>query len=559
MKTLNVHVGELARDDRGAFKIGPFGSSLKKSELVSSGIPVAGIENVLPNEFVKGFRRFVASRKFNELSDYEIRPGDVLVTTMGTIGRAAVAPSDIGRAIIDSHLFRMRVETNRVYPQFLCYALNSELVISQLKRMARGAIMEGLNTSILKECVIPLPELPEQKRIAALLKKTDWMRRTRRYARRLGDTFLQSVFLEMFGELRLNPMGWDRLLIDDVLIWSQYGTSQKSNAERRGYPVLGMGNITTQGRIDLSSLGFVDLTADEFKKLKLESGDIIFNRTNSTELVGKTACWRLDIDAVIASYLVKLRLNLNVVPEFFAALLNSAYFKKLFQDRCKKAVGQSNISPTLLREFSIYVPPLPLQEKFADIVRRFERLRAQQREAERQAEHLFQTLLHRAFGELVSVLPERLDHSRKIFSAEDYFGQLIPALVSAVRELPLEKLNATVALLFIPRVLKPMIESSGDAAARQHFERFNQPLTEAAFRSMLTLLVKNRVIRFDPKDPKITLQIDNETHPPVDPIVADDARYLAAITLTFPEAAAEKARNLLPAVARKELVRNLPS
>jgi type I restriction enzyme, S subunit len=83
-----VHIGELAQNDRGAFKIGPFGSSLKKSELVSSGIPIAGIENVLPNEFVKGFRRFITRKKFEELSDYEMEPGDVLVTTMGTIGES---------------------------------------------------------------------------------------------------------------------------------------------------------------------------------------------------------------------------------------------------------------------------------------------------------------------------------------------------------------------------------------------------------------------------------------------------------------------------------------
>src|SRR2546422_953910 len=120
-----VKIGSLASSESGAFKIGPFGSSLKKSELVNVGIPVAGIENVLPNHFERGFRRFITRTKFDELSDYEIRGGDVLVTTMGTIGRAAVAPPDIGRAIIDSHLFRMRFDTARVHPQYLCHALNS--------------------------------------------------------------------------------------------------------------------------------------------------------------------------------------------------------------------------------------------------------------------------------------------------------------------------------------------------------------------------------------------------------------------------------------------------
>ncbi len=198
MRTYTVHVGELALDDRGAFKIGPFGSSLKKSELVGSGIPVVGIENVLPNDFVKGFRRFITIQKFEELSDYEILAGDVLVTTMGTIGRAAVVPADLGRAIFDSHLFRMRVDTNRVYPPYLCYAINSDLVALQLNRMARGAIMEGLNTTILRDCEIPLPGLPEQRRIARLLRQVQhyqWVHQEAlRQSEHLFDTLLHQVF-----------------------------------------------------------------------------------------------------------------------------------------------------------------------------------------------------------------------------------------------------------------------------------------------------------------------------------------------------------------------------
>ncbi len=172
MSGRTVKIGDLALNERGAFKIGPFGSSLKKSELVETGVPVVGIENVLPNRFEKGFRRFVAPAKFEELSDYEIAQNDVLVTTMGTIGRAAVVPPGLGRAIFDSHLFRMRVDTERVFPPYLCYALNSNVVDVQLQKMARGAIMQGLNTTILRECEIPLPNVPEQKQIARLLELT---------------------------------------------------------------------------------------------------------------------------------------------------------------------------------------------------------------------------------------------------------------------------------------------------------------------------------------------------------------------------------------------------
>ena len=100
---------------------------------------------------------------------------------------------------------------------------------------------------------------------------------------------------------------------------------------------------------------------------------------------------------VLASYLVKLKKQEIALPEYFAGLLNTGYYKRLFQQRCKKAVGQSNISPTLLREFPVLIPPESVQRRFVRIVHESNRLRTQQLEAERQAEHLFQTLLHQAF------------------------------------------------------------------------------------------------------------------------------------------------------------------
>jgi type I restriction enzyme S subunit len=267
-----------------------------------------------------------------------------------------------------------------------------------VSKFINGSTRPKLTKGNAENIRIPLPSLSKQRRLAQLLGKADHLRLMRRYALQMCDEIMPSAFLTMFGDPSTNPKRWDQETIDDVLQSSQYGTSQKSTQDSKGYPILGMTNITEDGRIILSPLSFVDLPAETFKLLKLQSGDIIFNRTNSTELVGKTACWRLNMDAVIASYLVRLQLKPHILPEFFVALLNTKYFKVLFQERCKKAVGQSNISPTLLREFRIYVPPMKLQQEFADLFARHEELRATHIEALRQADHLFQSLLQKAFA-----------------------------------------------------------------------------------------------------------------------------------------------------------------
>jgi len=338
------------------------------------------------------YQHSISEETRQELGARAFPPGTIVFPKIG----AAIATNKkrilTKPSCVDNNVMAV-IPSESISGTFLYYLF----VVTNLSGFASTGNPPSIRKSTIEAWKISLPPLPEQQRIAAILAKADRLRRLRRTARDVSDTYLQSVFLEMFGDPVSNPMGWARATVGDVVAVSQYGTSKKSNSEQRGYPVLGMGNITYLGRIDLTSLSYVELSEEEFEALRLVPGDIIFNRTNSTELVGKTAQWNCKFDAVLASYLVKLKLKKKVLPDYFTALLNTRYYKRLFQERCKKAVGQSNISPTLLKEFPMLVPPLPLQQEFAKVVQKFERLRAQQREAQRQAEHLFQTLLHRAF------------------------------------------------------------------------------------------------------------------------------------------------------------------
>jgi type I restriction enzyme S subunit len=396
-----VQVGELALNDSGAFKIGPFGSSLKKTELVERGIPVAGIENVLPNKFIKTFRRFITARKFEELSDYEILPNDVLVTTMGTIGRAASAPPDVGRAIIDSHLFRMRVDTSRVFPPYLCYALNSDLVASQLARMARGAIMEGLNTKILRECSIPLPVISEQQRIAERLEQSDRLVRTRRYALELTDTFLPATFLELFGCLHENEQKWPfEHLEENAEIASGVAKGQKyGDSKTLEVPYLRVANVQ-DGYLDLAEIKTIRVPPEDVEALRLQPGDVVMTEGGDFDKLGRGAIWPGGItDCIHQNHIFRVRLNQSaLMPRFFAAFLRSGFAKSYFLRCSKQTTNLASINMTQLRATPTPLPPLPLQQKFADLVQQAECLRAVQHEALRQAEHFFQTLLHRAFS-----------------------------------------------------------------------------------------------------------------------------------------------------------------
>ncbi|MCT7959085.1 restriction endonuclease subunit S [Laspinema sp. D1] len=381
------------------------GFAFKSEDYKHYGNPVIRISNIVNGTVeLTEDTVYVSHHVVLGLDEFRIYPGELLIAMSGaTTGKMGVVSNEIPSAYLNQRVGKFIPNPQKIESSYLRFFLAQPGYLEKILSNAFGSAIPNVSSSFIESLALPLPPIYEQKRIAAIAQKADRLRRTRRYALQLSDTFLQSVFLEMFGDPSKNPKGWDCTTIDNVVALSQYGTSEKSNYEKRGYPILGMGNITYSGHIDLNSVSYVELSKKEFSGLKLVPGDIIFNRTNSTELVGKTAHWNYNVDAVLASYLVKLKLKKEVLPDYFVALLNSNHFKQLFQERCKKAIGQSNISPTLLKEFPILVPPLPLQEKFAQIVQKFERLRTQQREAERQAEHLFQTILHRAFrGELTS-------------------------------------------------------------------------------------------------------------------------------------------------------------
>jgi type I restriction enzyme S subunit len=163
-----VRLESIAIDEKGSIKMGPFGSQLKKEKLSNHGIKVYGQENLIKRDFSLG-NRFVDGAKFDSLRTFEVKPLDVLVTMMGTIGHSAVFPANVNRGIIDSHLIRIRVNRDEVEPIFLKMVFETDTIKKEIESQGHGVIMKGLNTTIIKNLLIPLPPLPEQKAIARVL------------------------------------------------------------------------------------------------------------------------------------------------------------------------------------------------------------------------------------------------------------------------------------------------------------------------------------------------------------------------------------------------------
>lgn len=190
-------IESLARGEKGSMRTGPFGSDLRHSEFVEEGVAVLGIDNAVQNRFAWGERRFITEEKYESLRRYTVRPGDVIVTIMGTTGRSAVVPDDIPTAITTKHLATITLDRNVAEPEFVAQALHRHPdVLTQIANAHRGAIMNGLNLGLIKSLEVRLPPIEVQrgfvKVTAAVRQSEEKITRASRIS--LSDVLTQRAF-----------------------------------------------------------------------------------------------------------------------------------------------------------------------------------------------------------------------------------------------------------------------------------------------------------------------------------------------------------------------------
>ncbi|HDZ9228219.1 TPA: restriction endonuclease subunit S [Vibrio cholerae] len=322
--------------------------------------------------------------------------GTVLLAMYGaTIGACSILDIEAAtNQACAAFLPNEKVDTNYLY-YFLISKKNDFI------RDGVGGAQPNISATYLKTVSFPLPPLETQKKIAAVLEKADQLRKDCKLLEQELNSLAQSVFIDMFGDPVTNPKGWEIVTIGDLLLSANYGTSEKASTEKKKYPVLRMNNITYEGNWDFSSLKYMDMSEDDEDKYLVESGDILFNRTNSKELVGKTAVYREATPMAYAGYLVRARCNELAHPEYISSFMNSRFTKKTLQSMCKSIVGMANINAKEFQKISVAKPPIELQQEFA---RRVEAIRAEVEATKQQGyeyDHLFNSLMQKAFkGEL---------------------------------------------------------------------------------------------------------------------------------------------------------------
>jgi type I restriction enzyme, S subunit len=291
----------------------------------------------------------------------------------------------------------IRPRTDKVLPAFLSFYMKSA-VFRHWTSQSAGINIKNIRKSELQSHQLSLPSLEEQRRIVDILSRAEGIVRLRREAQKKAGELIPALFLEMFGDPAANPKGWPVAKVDDIIISANYGSSKKASENEAGPPIIRMGNVDFAGYLKLNDLKYVELPPEDTERFGLIEGDILFNRTNSKDLVGKTGMWDGSRTAVAASYFIRVRVQRDRInPYFFWAFMNSAHMKHMLFDTARGAIGQANINARELRAFSIIVPPLNRQDTYEQCCRDIFSIQTQQASGTQKAETTFEVLLSRIF------------------------------------------------------------------------------------------------------------------------------------------------------------------
>lgn len=243
-----------------------------------------------------------------------------------------------------------------------------------LENMRGGVGVPGLNRNDAYQLLIPMPPAVIQENIVAECKVID------------GDcekaqASIEQVLAKIQVAVEAFYSSTDRRIeIDKLATNVQYGLNEAMNEGGVGYKIFRMNEIIRGRMVDNGSMKCADISGEEFAKYKLNKGDLLFNRTNSIEHVGKTGLFDLDGEYCFASYLVRVVPDTGqVLPKFLEKMMNSAAFQTEAKGKASKSINQANINATIMRNIKVPVPSLPEQKKF---VARVEALEKQIAEAQ---------------------------------------------------------------------------------------------------------------------------------------------------------------------------------
>ncbi len=357
-----------------------------------TGYPLITSKNIIDGTIDFSNVNLISKDDFEKINKRsKVDNGDILMPMIGTIGNSIIVEENYEFAIKNVALIKFK-NTN-IHNKFVNYILKSSMFERYVAQENRGGTQKFLSLGNIRSLKIPLPPLEEQQKIAKNLDLASELVKLYKTKQQELDKLIQSVFYDMFGDPVTNEKGWEVEELNTIC-GVRDGTHDSPKYIESGYPLITSKNISN-GEIDFLNVNYISLEDLEKinKRSKVDNGDIIMPMIGT---IGNPIIVMTDrIFAVKNVAIIKFG-NSNMNNIFIKELLSSAYFDNAIRKN-NKGGTQKFMSLGDIRKLKIPVPPLALQQKFADIVTKIEEQRAEVNHALQDTEMLYNSLMQEYF------------------------------------------------------------------------------------------------------------------------------------------------------------------
>lgn len=388
---MRATVGEIADQIRGVTYAKSDASDTPKPDLT----PILRANNITDAGLQFDDLVYVPDSKIGRRQTLE--KGDVVIAassgSIDVVGKAAPFQAEF-QGSFGAFCKVLRPNLTRVDPSYFSHFFRTEAYRQTISRLAAGANINNLKNEHLDNLEIPLPPLPEQRRIATILDKADALRRKRKRGIELLDGITQSLVSTTLLSGPKEALG--ELILDGPT----NGLYKPSSAYGQGVPILRINNFYDGKISDLAGLRRLSVSPVELERYELATGDIVVNRVNSLEYLGKSALVEhLEEPTVYESNMMRFRVNLDrMLPEVCIALLQTRDVKRQILGKAKNAVNQSSINQGDVKDIQLPLAPMEAQRTFRQATRAIQAARTRLHGGLSASSTLFASLQSRAFS-----------------------------------------------------------------------------------------------------------------------------------------------------------------
>ena len=346
------------------------------------------------------FKKEIASK---DRSDYKVVKRNQLVISF-PIDEGVLATQRIVDAGIVSPAYGIwDIDKEKVIPEYLEYALRCERALSYYKAKLRGstARRRSLPTPTLLAFTVPLPEIPEQEFILEVIHKAKSLISGRREEIRQLDNLIKARFVEMFGDMLLNSMGWPESRLDTMAhIVSGITKGRKiKDSNLQEVPYMAVSNVK-DGYIDWTTVKTIMATQAEIDQYKLLPDDVLMTEGGDPDKLGRGAIiHEPPLNCIHQNHIFRVRLDTEILlPEFMEQYLQHQRAKRYFLGCAKQTTGIASINMKQLTALPVLVPPMSMQAEFRSFIKQVDKSKVVVQKALDEAQTLFDSLMQEYFG-----------------------------------------------------------------------------------------------------------------------------------------------------------------